>query len=62
MAMFFTEDGDIEPWEKEQLFVPSMYTSPPPFETVMAPQNINLFTDKDYKAVSLAAVVLKGML
>ena len=43
-----------------QLFVPSLQTSPPPLENASYYENVDLFSDPLYKAVSLASVKLKG--
>jgi hypothetical protein len=51
----------FEPWMGSGTFYPKFHTSPPPpADKPIAFQNLDLFSIPEYKAVSLAAVAVKG--
>lgn len=57
---FNSEIGILVPMERNGLMVPSLHTSPPPLLSTTVYQNVDMFSNPEYRAVSLAAVELKG--
>ena len=56
----YGENGTLSPLIENTLFVPSLHISPPPFQESKIYQNINMFSQPDYREVSFAAVSLQG--
>jgi hypothetical protein len=55
-----SDDGRLWPWKDSGTFVPSLHTSPPPVNDMSVQQNINLFSNENYKTAGLASIHLKG--
>jgi hypothetical protein len=53
------QDGSLVKRSGRGNFVPTLHISPPPLNNGEIYQNVDLFSDPNYKAVSLAAVKLK---
>jgi hypothetical protein len=53
------EDGKLAKRKDRGIFAPSFMISPPPFNNSVIFENIDLFSNMNYKSVTLAAVKLK---
>jgi hypothetical protein len=56
----FDDDGELTERERDGLMVPSLHVSPPPLQSVDIYQNINMFSNPQYRGVSQASAKLKG--
>lgn len=54
------DDGTLIERKRNGLMVTSLHVSPPPLPSVEVYQNINFFSNPEYRAVSHACVELKG--